>query len=137
MKKRTKNMFGYWRGDYPQKRGGRGRGFRRAKYNVPVNIVENDTEFELWVYAFNFPKENIKVSVLEDTLYITGSRTPENEHPNWLLHEFPIKSFERTFELSHRVDKAGIRAVHQDGILKVFVAKTGAAQKPEMTVEVE
>lgn len=130
-------MFGYWSGEYPQRRGRRGRGFRRARYNVPVNIIEHDTEFELWVYAFNFPKENIKVSVVDEALYITGTREPEDEKPNWLLQEFPIKGFERSFELSHKVDKSNIRAVHQDGILKVFVGKTGAAQKPEITVDIE
>ena len=114
------------------------RGWRRPKYNVPVNIIEHETEFEVRVHSLTFSKDQIKVSVVDDTLYISGARTPEGDaSPNFLLQEYPIKSFERSFELSHRVDKSKISARHQDGVLIVTVAKAQAAMQPEITVEVE
>ncbi len=131
-------MFGHWSGEMPTNRGRRRmRPHRRAKYNVPVNIIEHDREFELWLFAHHFPKENIKVAVVEDTLYITGNRTPEVDRPNFILHEFPIKSFERSFELSHRVDKSKVKALYDHGILKVYVGKTAQAQKTEIDIEIE
>lgn len=135
-------MFGNWKYG-PEAREGRERrgrryGYRRPKYNVPVNIIEHDTAFEVHVHAVTFPKEGIKVSVVEDMLYISGTRTPEGEDsPNFILQEYPIKSFERSFELSQKVDTAGITAKHENGILIVHVPKTRAAQRPEQVVEIE
>jgi len=137
-------MFGSWKkwaeeaGAYEARRQRPRWGYRRPKYNVPVNIVEYEDRFEAWVYALSFPKAGIKVSVVDDMLYITGKRTPEGDpSPNFFLQEYPIKSFERSFELSERVDKAAIQARYEEGILKVIVPKTLAEQTPEMEIEVE
>ena len=114
------------------------RSHRRAKYNVPVNIIEHEDSFELQLFALTYAKEHIKISVVEDHLYITGKRSPEGDaSPNFLLQEYPIKSLERSFELSHRADKSNIKAHHRDGILIVTVGKTQSAQSPEISIEVE
>ena len=138
-------MFGHWKkwaydaaAGHEARRQGPRWGYRRPKYNVPVNIIEHEDRFEAWVYALSFPKEGIKVSVVEDMLYITGRRTPEGDpSPNFFLQEYPIKSFERSFELSERVDKQGIQARYESGVLKVIVPKAQAAMEPEIEVKVE
>jgi HSP20 family protein len=112
-------------------------GYRRPKHNIPVNIIERGEEFEVRVHALTFPKDRIKVAVMEDTLYISGKREPQDEAPSFLLQEYPIKSFERSFELSHRVDQAGIRAKYMDGVLVITVPKTQAAMSPEMEIDIE
>lgn len=119
------------------KRRGRRYGYRRPKYNIPVNIIENPTEFIVHVHAVGFAKDEIKVSVVADMLYISGRRTPEDDAPNFILQEYPIKSFERSFELSARVDKEGIVAQYKDGILTLVVPKTTEAQAPEQTIDIE
>ncbi len=132
----------YWKhhhGQRPDREARRGQrwGYRRPKHNIPVNIIERDTEFELHLHALTYDKENIKVSVVGDTLYISGKRTPADEHPNFLLQEYPIKSFERSFELSERADKANIKAHHKDGVLIVIVPKVGTVDAPEVEVNIE
>ena len=120
-------MFGKWKYtdfaammEEKARRHARGH-YRRPKYNVPVNIIENETEFELHVFALTYPKENIKVSVVNDMLYVTGTRNPEDLSPNFMLQEYPIKSFERSFELSHRADKSNIKVVRQgEGRAEVY-----------------
>ncbi|MEM9931533.1 MAG: Hsp20/alpha crystallin family protein, partial [Bacteroidota bacterium] len=72
-------------------------GPRRPKHNVPVNILETPTGFEARVFCVGFAKEDIKISVFNDMIYISGTRTPADEHPDFLLQEYPIKSFERWF----------------------------------------
>ena len=139
-------MFGkHWKhgGNWPQWEERRQKahrwGWRRPKYNIPVNIIEHDTEFEVRVHALTFPKDQIKISVVEDMLYISGTREPEGDpHPNFVLQEYPIKSFERSFELSHRVDKDQIKAKHEDGgVLVITVPKTSEAQTSDIEIEVE
>lgn len=112
-------------------------GWRRPKYNVPTNIIENDRNFEVWVYALDFERDNIKVAVTDDTLYITGTRTlTDGYDPNFVLQEYPIKSFERSFELNQKVDATAIKAKHENGILKVTLPKSKEALQPEIDIEI-
>lgn len=112
-------------------------GYRRPKHNIPVNIIERADEFEVRVHALTFPKDQIKVAVTEDTLYISGTREPTDASPHFLLQEYPIKSFERSFELSHRVNQSGISAKHMEGVLVITVPKTQEAMSPEMEIDIE
>lgn len=114
-----------------------GTNWRRPKHNIPVNVIERETEYEVLVHALTYPKDQIKVSVIDDTLYISGTREPEEDRPNFILQEYPIKSFERSFELSHKVDKDGIQAKHEHGVLVVIVPKTKDAQRPEVNIDIE
>lgn len=115
-----------------------GMGLRRPKYNVPLNIIENETNFEAHVYATGFSKENIKVSVVDDLLYISGKREiDETAKPNFSRQEFPIKTFERTLVLNGLVDIENISAKVENGILVVTLPKTPQAQKTEQNVEVQ
>lgn len=114
-----------------------GPGFRRPKYNVPVNIEEKEQYFEVTVYATGFAKENIKLSVTEDVLYITGTRTiDENATPHFTKQEFPVKSFERVIALNNQVDTAGISATQQNGVLVIMLPKTAAAQTPAQEITI-
>ncbi len=116
---------------------GFGRGYRRPKYNVPVNISENESTYEITVYATGFSKENIKLSVVKDVLYISGTRTiDENNVPHFTKQEFPVKSFERAFQLNEQVDTAGITVRQEQNILIVSLPKTPEAQKPAQEIKV-
>jgi HSP20 family protein len=121
---------------------GRGRGhragtsWRRPKHNVPVNIIEHDDHFEAMVFAVGFAKEEIRITISNDVLYISGQREPADEYPNFLLQEYPIKSFERWFELSDKADQRAITAQQVDGILHIKVPKVAQAVHPDHEVEI-
>lgn len=113
-------------------------GYRRPKYNVPVNIEEKEDSYEVTVYATGFDKENIKLSVVDDVLYITGTRTiDESSKPNFTKQEFPVKSFERVISLHGQVDASGIKARQENGVLIVTLPKTAEAQKPAQEISVD
>lgn len=112
-------------------------GYRRPKHNVPVNIIDNATHYEVHVYALGFAKENIKLSVTGDVLYITGTREiDENNKPNFSRQEYPIKSFERVLDLNGQVDTANITAKHENGVLIITLPKTAKAQNPDQEIKV-
>lgn len=125
---------GHWEGKF---RHMRRPGFRRPKYNIPVNIIEHADAYEVRVHALTYPKDRIKVAVVDDILYISGTRDPQDASPNFVLQEYPIKSFERSFELSPTVDKENIKASVEDGVLVVRVPKTEAFIQPEIEIDVE
>ena len=110
---------------------------RRPKYNVPLNIIDTEAAFQVHVYANGFAKENIKVSVIDDGLYISGTRElNENEVPEFSHQEFPVKVFERALQLNGQVDITAISAKHEEGILKITLPKTAEAQKPAQQITV-
>jgi len=115
-----------------------GMGFRRPKYNVPVNIVDNPENYEVHVYATGFAKDNIRISVADGVLYISGTReVDENNLPNFSLQEYPIKSFERVIALNEQVNTTNISARQENGVLIITLPKTPEAQKPAQEVKID
>ncbi len=114
-----------------------GGGFRRPKYNVPVNIVENEDNYEVYVYALNFAKENIKINVSEGMLIISGSKQiDENNKPHFIRQEYPIGVFERSLYIGDKVDTSAINARHENGVLIVTLPKTPEARQPEQEITI-
>jgi HSP20 family protein len=115
----------------------RGEHFRRPKYNLPLNIADNETNFEVYVYALGYAKENIKISVQDDILYISGTRTvDEDKLPNFSKQEYPVKSFERMLNLNGQVNVEAITARQEDGVLIITLPKSSEAQKPSQEIPV-
>ena len=67
--------------------------YRRPKYNVPVNISETEGAYEVSVYAVGFDKEHIKLSIVDEALYITGTREVGDPAPQFIKQEFTVKHF--------------------------------------------
>jgi len=107
--------------------------FKRPKYNVPLNIIETEEEFEIHVFATGFSKEDIKISVIDDVLYIKGKKEiDEGNAPKFTRQEFPIKNFERTLSLNGSADAENITASSENGILVIKLPK---AQKQIIEVK--
>lgn len=125
-------------GHHRSHRGPWGGGFhRRPKHNIPLNIIENDTNYEVHLYALGFSKENIKIAVASDVLHITGTRTIADDYkPNFSRQEYPIKSFERMLDLNGQVDTTTIEAKQENGVLIITLPKTTEAQKGEQEIKV-
>lgn len=136
---------------HPGHGGGRGRGRgrgrgpegrrpqygpRRPKHNVPVNISETAEGFEARIFCIGFAKEDVKINLINNMIYISGTRKPADEHPDFLLQEYPIKSFERWFELSEHVNQEAVSASFEDGVLVIHAPKTAEAQAPEREVKI-
>jgi HSP20 family protein len=115
----------------------RGEHFRRPKFNLPLNIADNETNFEVYVYALGYAKENIMISVQDDILYISGTRSVDEENlPNFSKQEYPVKSFERMLNLNGQVNVESISARQEDGVLIITLPKNAEAQKPSQQIPV-
>ena len=118
--------------------GMRGGFFRRPKYNVPLNIVESDTQYEVHVYAVGFDKENIAITVEDEVLWIRGKRTIDNDHPpRFRRQEYPVKHFERVVSLYGQVDITQITAKQEGAVLIITLPKTPEAQSSSQKVNID
>ena len=111
-------------------------GYRRPKHNIPVNIIQHDDSVEVRIHALTFDPDDIVVSVTDNVLYISGTREPAVDKPNFLLQEYPIKSFERSFELGNDLDLEQIEARITDGVLVVTIPHGEKAKGPDIRVEI-
>jgi HSP20 family protein len=102
-----------------------------------ANISETETEYLIKAELPEVSKEDVKVTVDENVITISGERRKEAEHQDEKVHrvESFYGSFSRSFRLPEDADIGAIQAESRNGMLKVRVPKT-PAPKPR-TVEVQ
>jgi HSP20 family protein len=102
-----------------------------------ANISETETEYLIKAELPEVSKEDVKVTVDENVITISGERRKEAEHQDEKVHrvESFYGSFSRSFRLPEDADIGSIQAESRNGMLKVRVPKT-PAPKPR-TVEVQ
>ncbi len=109
--------------------------------NVPVNIRHTDTSYELDLVAPGLKKEDFKVSLNRDTLTIGFEHKEENkqqsDNDNWLLNEYKLQSFTRSFRVDDTIDASKITASYADGILHVSLPKKEGAQAITRTIDIQ
>lgn len=98
-----------------------------GRFSVPaVNIKNNESEFEIEVAVPGLKKEDFNIEVEENVLKLSVNKSSENveEKENYTRKEFNYFNFQRSFALPKNViDSENIRAVYNDGILKVSLPK--------------
>lgn len=93
---------------------------------VPAaNIKEEDTRFFVELSAPGYSKKDIKISIEDDTLTISGEMQTESEEKkeNYVKREFRNGNFKRSFNLNGMVDVDKIDAKYKDGILQIDLPK--------------
>lgn len=90
-----------------------------------VDIVENETAYELHVAVPGMNKEDFKIDLKDNYLTISGERkfTNEKKEANFHSVETQYGSFSRSFALPDNVDASKISAKYNNGILEVTVPK--------------
>ncbi|MCD8548878.1 MAG: Hsp20/alpha crystallin family protein [Aeromonadaceae bacterium] len=94
-----------------------------------VDIVETDHQYELQVEVPGMPKEDVKLSVDNGMLTISGERRQEQEDRQHHRTERFYGRFSRSFKLPEDVQAEDISARFQDGILYVTLAKSTPPQR--------
>ncbi|MEZ5016533.1 MAG: Hsp20/alpha crystallin family protein [Flavipsychrobacter sp.] len=92
---------------------------------APANIKETETAYVLDLVAPGLKKEDFKIKVEKDVLYIsfTHEEAKEENTDKVLRNEYQFRSFKRSFSLSEKVNAANISATYNDGILKITLPK--------------
>ena len=103
-----------------------------------ANIKEEDTKYWVELSAPGYTKENINVSVEDDTLTITGEVKFENEETkeNYVKREFRRGNFKRSFNLNGMVNIDTIDAKYNDGILTIELPKVAEEVKQLKEIKV-
>ena len=108
-----------------------------AEWAPAVDITEDEQEYLLKVELPEVKKSDVKVTVENGVLSITGERKLEKEEKDKKYHriERSYGSFVRTFTVPDDAEDGKVNAEFKDGVLTVRLAKSEKA-KPK-TIEVK
>lgn len=104
-----------------------------------VDIIEDKDNYIVKAEIPGMKKEDIKVTVRDNILAISGERSSETEEKEKTYHriERSYGRFSRTIALPSAVDAAKIKAAYKDGVLHITLPKPDSAKPQQIDVEIK
>jgi len=114
-------------------------GLSLPDWSPAVDITENGKTYTIKADMPELKKEDVKVTVKNGILELSGERKTEKEDKDEKRHriERSYGRFVRTFALPEDADAEGIQAQCQDGVLTVTLPKSETAKAKEIAVKVQ
>lgn len=135
----VQNRLGsFFGGGFPRFGNGNG-GLKVAEWSPQVDITEDDKEYLVKADLPDLKKDDVKVTVENGVLSISGERKSEKEEKGKKFHriERSYGSFERTFTMPDDAETAKMKADFKEGVLRVHVPKSPTAQPKKIDVKVD
>jgi HSP20 family protein len=109
-----------------------------AEWSPLVDISEDEKEYLVKAELPEVKKEDVKLTVQDNVLSITGERKYEKEEKGKKYHrvERSYGSFMRSFTLPEDADGTKVAAEYKDGVLKVHLPKSEKAKPKSIEVKV-
>ena len=116
-----------------------GKGEYEYDWTPSVDISETGEEYLIRAALPAVKKEDVKVTVEDGMLTLSGERLQKEEQKDEKFHKVEnfYGAFSRSFALPDAVDEAAIRAESKDGVLTVHVPKTRIEARKPTTVQVQ
>ena len=112
--------------------------FPVTEWTPLVDVTEDEKEYVIKTELPEVKKEDVKVTVVDGTLRITGERKLEKEEEGKRYHriERAYGSFERSFMLPEGTQPDKLTADYKDGVLKVHLPKSVEVKPKPLEVKV-
>ena len=109
-----------------------------AEWSPLVDITEDEKEYLIKAELPEVKREDVKLTVQDNVLAISGERRYEKEEKNKKYHrvERAYGNFLRSFTLPEDADGSKVSAEYKDGILKVHLPKSEKATPKSIEVKV-
>lgn len=104
--------------------------FSPSAYTPKVRISENRDAFLINLELPGLSKEDVKLSVENNVLTVTGNKKEEtkSEDTNLIVNEIYYGEFSRNFNLSKDIKIEAIDAEFNNGVLKITLPKVEEAK---------
>ena len=104
-----------------------------------VDIYETDEAIILKAELPGIKKEDVSVEVKDNILTLKGERAEEKEikEKTYYRKERAFGTFNRAFNLQHRIQPDKIKARFKDGVLEIEIPKPEEEKPKQITVKVE
>ena len=109
-----------------------------AEWSPLVDITEDEKEYLIKADLPEVKKEDVKLTVQDDVMSISGERKYEKEEKGKKYHrvERAYGSFMRSFTLPEDADGSKVSAEYKDGVLKVHLPKSEKTKPKSIEVKV-
>jgi len=109
-----------------------------AEWAPLVDITEDDKEYLIKADLPDVKKEDVKLTVQDDVMSISGERKYEKDEKGKKYHrvERAYGSFMRSFTLPEDADGSKVSAEYKEGVLKVHLPKSEKAKPKSIEVKV-
>jgi HSP20 family protein len=110
-----------------------------SAWKPSVDIYETDEAIILKAELPGIKKEDVSVEIKDNVLTLRGERIEDKEikEGSYFRKERFFGTFNRAFNLQHRVQPDKIKAKFKDGILEIEVPKPEEEKPKQITVNVE
>jgi HSP20 family protein len=110
-----------------------------TQWSPRVDITEDDKEYMVKAELPELKKEDVKITIENGELMISGERKLEKEEKGRKYHrvELSYGSFLRTFTLPEGVNGEMVVADFKDGVLKIHLPKDPKARPRTLEVKVQ
>jgi len=104
-----------------------------------VDVVEYDNKYVLEADVGGLAKDDVSVELEGDILVIRGGKRAKDESTNtqkgrYLYKEIKRSSFTRSFSIGEGIDKSGVKADFDNGVIKIDLPKVKVEEKqPQKT----
>jgi HSP20 family protein len=110
-----------------------------APYFAPIDVQEHEDRFECFLDVPGVAREDLKLSLADDTLRIQGERpaaaVTEQQSRYFRRAERWAGSFSRTLTLPSTVDASRVEAQLKDGVLKLVLPKKEQAKARSIQIK--
>lgn len=107
----------------------------KASMQYPaVNVLEEDDQYTLHLYAPGLSKEDFLIATIDHTLSV--SVDVKEEQTQWKRQEYFPRSFKRQFDLSEKVNKEAISAKYENGVLVVTLPKVEGMETTRNEIQI-
>lgn len=109
-----------------------------SQWAPAVDVRETAEEFFVRMDLPGLEAKDVKISVFEDTLTVSGERRESTEAKDvkWHHVERSHGSFERRFQLGKAVQADKVSATFKNGVLEIRVPKAEAAKPREIQIQI-
>ena len=113
--------------------------FKMPDWSPLVDIIEDDREYLFKADLPEMRKEDVKVTIENGVLYISGERKTEKEEKKRKFHRLErfFGTFERTFTVPEDADTTKIVAEFHDGVLQVHLPRRPMPKPQPIEVKVQ
>jgi HSP20 family protein len=104
-----------------------------------VDTAETDTAYEVTAELPGVEEKEIKISLENNLLCISGEKKAEREEKkkDYVMTERSYGSFKRAFTLPDNVDAEKIAAKFEKGVLKVMLPKTSPSLSKQREIPIK
>src|SRR5205809_7667908 len=136
----AQNRVNRFLGGFPTRRGtGETHSLAVADWSPEVDISQDEQEYLLKADLPEIKKDDLRVTVEDGILCVSGERKSEKEDQKRKFHrvERSYGSFRRSFTLPADTDSKKVTAEFRDGVLKVHLPTTAIAKTKALQVKVQ